>query len=57
MQCNRLTSMDAVLSFFGQNDFFLNDILVNSFIEEHFEVRLKMFDKNWQLGHLTRSYI
>ena len=57
LQRNRLSSMDAALSFFGQNEHFLNDILVNSFVEEHFEVRLKMFDNNWQLGQLTRSYI
>ena len=49
--------MDAVLSFLGQNAYFLNDIVVNSFVEEHFEVRLKMFDKNWQLGQLTRPCI
>ena len=57
LQHNHLTSMDAVLSFFGQNEYFVNDILVNNFVQEHFEVRLKMFDENWQLGQLTGAYI
>ena len=49
-------SMDSVLRVFNPEDYFCNDLLVNRFVEKHFDTNLNMFDLNWQLHQLSRPY-
>ena len=48
--------MDSVLRAFDPEDNFTNDLIVNRFVERHFNVELNLFDVNWQIHQLNRSY-
>ena len=54
---NLLSSMNTVLSVFTEGEHFFNDGMVNSYVQDHFSVQLKMFDINWELRQLSRTYV
>ena len=50
-----VSSMDSILANFRKDDYEFNDTLVNEFVDNHFNVRLPMFDYAWQLEQISKS--
>ena len=48
--------MNSVLSIFTPNEQYYNDSLVNTLVEEHFNVDLNVYDLAWQNKQLHRHH-